>query len=465
MEVFMDFSDKENKKEIIKGFKYSIIAELCNPNLSKHEIQNLIKEKAERDYEIPFSSKQRISKATIRNWLKQLQNYGMDGLIPKTRMDHGVSRNLSEEEQAVFLDYLEKHPELTAVSVIKKLRKTGKINNHISKSALSRMVLSAGLAKKNRLRNNSGEEMRKFNFRYPLECVQADNMHDFLVRDSKGKKRKAILTAFIDDATRRIVYANFSFTEKAREFEKGLKHILLCYGKPSRVYVDNGSTFVATQTKRILTSLGIPITHSRPYKPMGRGKIERFFRTLRGQFLRLIDQASIGSLDELNVQLHNWLEHEYHRNAHSGLDGLDPLAAWLGKAKYLTPLDPSINIDEAFLHQKKRKIYNDATFTLNGVLYEAPSILIGKSITVRFDNLRKKPIASISFEGKNYGEAHIVDAYANTKVSRNVNQRANVVREDEVKNEQSSSQEKTDFHITATLAASKRTTKTKGDTQ
>ena len=150
----------------------------------------------------------------------------------------------------------------------------------------------------------SNEKNLKFEFFSPLECVQADDMHAFKVpvTDVNGKKRKAILIAFIDDATRRIVYANFSFTERSYEFEKGIKHILKSHGRIGRLYTDNGATFVSGQTQRILDILGITIIHSRPFKPAGRGKIDmrsyreitQYFRNMQGIFSSLLSFPQVG---------------------------------------------------------------------------------------------------------------------------------------------------------------------------
>jgi transposase InsO family protein len=134
------------------------------------------------------------------------------------------------------------------------------------------MVIAKGLTHKERAVISRNEKTLKFNFIYPLECVQADDMHACLVPDDTGKRKKAILIAFIDDATRRIVYANFSFTERSLEFEKGILHILKAHGRIVRLYVDNGSTFVSQQTQRIMDIMGIIISHSRPAIPRGRGK-------------------------------------------------------------------------------------------------------------------------------------------------------------------------------------------------
>jgi hypothetical protein len=70
------------------------------------------------------------------------------------------------------------------------------------------------------------------------------------------------------------------------------------------------------------------------------------------------------------------------------------------------------------LHEDRRKVYKDSTITLYGTLYEVPSILIGKTIKVHFNPHREVKQILVSYEGKEYGEAKIVDTYANTRVNR-----------------------------------------------
>jgi hypothetical protein len=225
--------------------------------------------------------------------------------------------------------------------------------------------------------------------------------------------------AFIDDATRRIVYADFSFSERSIAFETGIKHILKAHGRIGQLYVDNGSPFVSNQTKRILDILRIRICHSRPGIPKGRGKIERFFRTVRDQFLRPIDETSIKSVEDLNIRFHTWLESEYHRNPHRGIGKRTPIEAWLDGTKYITVMDASIDIDRVFYHVQYRKVYKDSTFTLDGVLYEATSILIGAKIKLSYDPVPERRRVFVECDGKDYGEAHPVNSFANAHVIRN----------------------------------------------
>jgi hypothetical protein len=185
------------------------------------------------------------------------------------------------------------------------------------------------------------------------------------------------------------------------------------------LYVDHGSPFVSRQTKRILDILGIVIAHSTVRRPQGRGKKERFFRTVRDQFLRPLDKESIRGLGDLNTRFRTWVESEYHRTPHRGLGGKTPLDAWLEKSRYIVHMDPSIDLEQAFLHEESRKVYKDSTLTLAGTLYEVCPSLIDKRVKLFYDPTMPVQRLQVMCEGKSYGEARIVDTYANTRIRRN----------------------------------------------
>lgn len=414
----MDFEEKELHRQRVADFRYSVVAELCNPYLSEEQKKALIKEKTSRQYVIPHSRKTTITPETIRNWIKKYKQFGKEGLMPKPRADRGRPRAFTDQEAEAIIQLLEKKPQLTAVSAVNKLKKEGLITARISSSSLSRFITANNLKRKERIKEKDDRDQRRFGFEYPLECVQADAMHGFPVPDGKGRKRKAILLAFIDDATRRIVFGEFAFSEKSILFETGIKHILKSHGKIGMLYADNGSTFVSNQTKMIVESLGIYLCHSKPYRPQGRGKIERFFRTVRQSFLNLLEEDSIQSLEQLNHLFRTWLETEYHRKVHSSL-GITPLEAWVAKSERIKTVDPFIDIDKAFYHRTTRKVYGDSVVTIKGKAFEVPFILIGKRVQISFDPVDDLMRIFISYDGKDYGEARLLDIYANAKIKRN----------------------------------------------
>jgi len=416
----------DRRRQEVQEFRYALIAELTNPYLEHGELKRLVREKAAREYQIPYSRRTRVSPDCIRDWLKRFRKYGKEGLLPRKRSDWGTHRCLSPQEASRLIGYLEEHPELDATTCLRELQRQGEILSAVSSSSLSRLVRSAGLDRKSRIEAKREGKSLKFDFFYPLECVQADDMVGFPVPDGKGGKRRAILMSFLDDATRRVLYANFSYTERSVEFEAGIQHILKAHGRIGMLYVDNGAPFVSRQTKRILDILGIVIVHSTVRRPQGRGKQERYHRTVREQFLRLQDPESVRGLGDLNTRFRSWVESEYHRTPHRGLGGKTPLDAWLEKSRYIVQLDSSIDLQQAFLHEECRKVYKDSTLTLDGILYEVPPALIGKRVTLLYDPRMPVKRLQVMHEGVPYGQAQIVDSYANTRIKRNLLSRGSI---------------------------------------
>ncbi len=415
--------NKEQQEQLATeklDFRYRLVAELANPYLSSAERQRMIHEKARTEHEVPGLGRRKLSEACIRKWLHLYRRHGKAGLLPKHRRDAGTCRVLTKAESALFLNSLEANPHLTAIAVLRKLQAEGKINSNPSTSSLSRVVRSAGLQRQKRLQIQEQEKKLKFDFFAPLECLQVDCMYAPKIPDAKGKRRHAILMVFLDDATRRVVYAAFSHSENSLGFEAGIKHILAAHGRIGKLYCDNGGSFISMQTQRILDILGVILVHSRPYKPAGRGKIERFFRTSREQFFRPLDLDSIDCLSDLDLLFHTWLESEYHRSPHRGLGGKTPLEAWLEKAHHIIPTDSTQDLDPVFWHEISRKVHRDSTITLGGVLFEVPSTLIGERINLRYDphipaEHRRLQIVQ---HGQSIGEARMVDSYANAYVRR-----------------------------------------------
>lgn len=448
----MNHEEREARAKEIAAFRYSLIAELANPYLKREELRTLMRQKAGREHEIPFLGKRTLTESCLRKWLTAYKTRGMEGLTPTPRRDSGSSRALTPQETALLVTELETHPELNATAALKKLQAQGRVQSNPSSSSLSRLVRSTGLDREGRLRVHQQEQTLPFEFFAPLECVQADCMYTVEVPDAKGRRRQAVLLAFLDDATRRILYACFGFSESALGFECGIKHVLAAHGKIGRLYTDNGAGFVSLQTRRILDILGIVLVHSRPYRPKGRGKIERFFRTVRQQFLSILDCESLAGLQDLDVRFHTWLESEYHRNPHRGLGGRTPLELWLEKAHLIIPTDPTVNLEELFKHEDIRKVHKDSTVTLHGVLYEVDSTLIGEHIHLRYDvsipPLRRRVV--VLLDGKPRADARIVDTYANSRVRRAFNSDQLVVEKQPSQSEQPST-----TPVSASLAASR----------
>ena len=413
-------AEREHRDQQITEFRYQLVAELANPYLSAAERRALIRHKAKVFHDVPFKGRRRYTVGCIHKWLALFRKHGRDGLAPRPRRDAGQSRSLSESEAAVLLNHLEQHPELTATAALRKLQQEGRISANPSSSALSRLVRSAGLHERARQRPAHSEQTLKFDFFAPLECVQVDYMYGPRLPGPKGRQLLTLLLAFLDDATRRIIYATWGFSETAVAFETGIHHVLAAHGRIGRLYCDHGSPFVSTQTRRILDALGLFIAHSRVRRPAGRGKVERFFRTVRQQFLAPLQDVQLTAIADLDQRFHLWLESEYHRSPHRGLDGATPLDAWIAKSHLIVPVDPAIDLDAAFRHEVQRKVHRDSTVTLDGVLFEVPSTLVGARVLLRYDPTAPPPRRRLFVHhgGRFVAEATLVNSYVNAYVRR-----------------------------------------------
>jgi transposase len=411
---------REQHRTAVMDFRYGIVADLALADLAHGQLQRLMAEKAGREYRIPGSDRTTVSVASIKKWLRRYEKSGKLALKPRDRSDSGKSRAIPEHEIMALIDRLTGNPRLTAIAAWRLLQAEGRVSSSVTASTLSRIIQSCGMSRQQRLREAEREQNLKFDFFDALECVQADCLHGPKIPGPDGKPAKAILIAFIDDATRYIVYSEFAFSEESLLFERGLKYILSTWGKPIRMYVDNGATFVSRQTRRILDIAQVHLIHSRPLKPRGRGKIERFFRTVRDGFLRPLDIGQVTSCAHLNTLFRTWLETEYHRSAHRGLGQQTPLEAWADKCGKIRSVDYGMGLDELFMHVDKRRVYNDSTVTIKNILFEVPSVLIGKRIQIKHDPHRKLTSIIAVHDGKEYRDCRPVDTYANTRVRRAV---------------------------------------------
>ena len=186
-----------------------------------------------------------------------------------------------------------------------------------------------------------------------------------------------------------------------------------------RLYVDNGANYRSHQLALVCAKLGIALIHARPWQPAGKGKIERFFRTLRAAWLERLDADATLSLEALNRSLWAWVEGEYHQSPHRGLDGRTPLEQWALAGEDVRYPGPDLDLDDLFLFEAKRRVMKDRTVSLHGRLYEVDAILVGQSITLRYDPQApaSRPL-QVRHDGRPAGLATRLDAYANTAVKR-----------------------------------------------
>jgi transposase InsO family protein len=400
------------KAEKIALFRYGLIAPLVLEPLPRGELTRRAEEIAARHYDIPASQRTSVSVDTLLEWALRYRTGGLEALAPKPRQDRGQSRAITPQ----FADLIERlkreNPHRTGTTLLRELAlSSGQNEPAISASTLYRFLKQRGLTERQLL---APPAHKKFEAEFSNQIWQSDMLSGPYVQRPGGGKRQAFLHAILDDASRLIPHAQFYPDQGLDTFLDCLRQAVAARGLPVRLYVDNAKVYRSPQLARIAASLGMLIVHTPPYQPEGRGKIERYFRSVREQFLANLDRKQTLSLEDLNERLWAWIDNVYHRFEHSAL-GTTPLLRWQRDIEHVRQLPPSTDLRRLFFHRLDRVVRRDCTFLLQNRFYEAPPHLAGQSIEVRFDPLDPATV-QIYFQGQSQGAARLVDPVVNAQL-------------------------------------------------
>jgi hypothetical protein len=230
----------------------------------------------------------------------------------------------------------------------------------------------------------------------------------------RGRSRKAYLVSLFDDASRLICHSAFCLGETALDIEGVLKQAVLKRGVCRKLVVDNGAAYRAATLQQICARLAIQLIHCRPYMPESKGKLERWHRTLRAQFLSEIGHEAALDLAELNARLWAWTEQIYHRVAHAGLAGLTPLARYQQDLVHIRTLGArAAQLDSIFHHRLKRDVRKDGTVSYHGRAFEVPYELTGRRVWLVVDPHTTQVVGVEDEAGTVLGAATPLDLLAN----------------------------------------------------
>jgi len=405
----------DDKRRHIATFRFGVIHELVgHVELEPGEQERLIREKCARKWVIPFSEKTSISRSTILRWIKLYRESRgkLESLCAQDRSDQGKTRSMDQETSLALIGLRKEFPRATVPRLIAEMNKRKLVSPGVTlnPTTVYRFLHRHDLME---LVRPIPEDRRKFEAEAPNDLWQVDCMHGPRV-EHEGKQRKTYLIAFMDDHSRLVPHGEFFFSETVKSFLSALEGALLTRGLPRKIYTDNGAAFRSHHVEHVAASLGVALIHARPYKPQGKGKIERFFRTVRADFLTGFKGES---LPDLNQTFHIWLDEIYHQRKHSST-GQTPFARFTSKMECLRPVPD--NLQDHFRKAARRKVAKDRTISLNGKIFEAPVPLIGRQVTVLY-HPEEPDRAEVLFKGESYGLLVPVNLAVNCRAKRDRN--------------------------------------------
>jgi len=363
-------------------FRFQVIAPMFTLDGERGSLKTAIRRRAAETHIHPQKGPTRYAYATIEEWYYAYRTDGLDGLQPRPRKDRGQSRKIDDLVAEEIEKLVDGHPELDGPGLLKELRTQVEEAKLPSISTLYRFLRARGLDQR---QAPARRDHRAYAFDLAGDCWQSDVMYGPSLATREGRRRRVYLIAVMDDATRLVPHAQFYFEQHLRSLKHCLKQALMKRGVPHRFYVDNGKIFRSRMILQVGARLGIHILHSKPYRPQGRAKIERWFRRVRIAFLKRLDLDRIEDIDSLNRLFLAWVEGEYHQTKHRGLEGETPLDCWVRLSEGIRPLPADVDLDALFLEVTRRRVAKDGTLKLRSRRFEAGPMFIGQRVSVHFD--------------------------------------------------------------------------------
>ncbi len=400
-----DQAARRARAQQVALFRYQLICPALDPGLSTKARGRTVRAIAAQTHAGPFGGQQRYSRDTLDRWIRRYRAGGFEALAPSMRQP-GARIEHSVLELAVALK--KENPHRTAAQVARILQASGGWSP--SESTLLRLFHRHDLIRPPA--EGTTTVFGRFEAAAPNERWVGDALHG-----PKVAGRKTYLFAFVDDHSRLAVGYRFGFAEDTVRLAAALQPALAARGVPQSVYVDNGSAFVDSWLLRACGKLGIRLVHSTPHRPQGRGKIERWFRVVRDQFLvEVTDSAAAelaargltpaAALLELNRLFTAWVESQYHHRVHSET-GQAPLARWDDgwQAAGHGPVMASAEaLTQAFQWSETRTVTKTATVSLHGNSYEVEAVLVGCRVELVFSPFDLDTI-EVHYRGVHYGRA------------------------------------------------------------
>jgi putative transposase len=367
----------DDRQVLVALARWQVIAEATDERLTPAERGLLLAGIAAQVHRDADGRAFRVTTRTLYRWLAAWRAQGFEGLKPSGRRDAGTFK--TDPAVLEFAAALRREaPARSAVHITEVIARTR--GQQVHPRTLQRFFTANGLERA-RLEGRS----RAFGRFEAAACGDlwiADAWDGPPVGELGG--RHAQLFSVIDDHARLICHGGFYPDVAERSFQSCLRTAIARRGIPRRLYVDNGAAFASGQLKLICARLGIAVVHSKPYRPQGRGKKERFYRTVAEQFAVEIDAVGVATLAELNRWWAGWVEQHYHQRVHTGT-GQTPLERWTAGVNDIFAAPDTAALAAAFRWSATRTVTKTATVSLHGNHYTVDPTLVGYRVELRYD--------------------------------------------------------------------------------
>lgn len=368
--------------EAVALYRAQIVGPLVRRALERGDLASALTELSTTRFCPPRSHGARTySVATLERWYYAFKEGGLEALRPKDRADRGRGRELTDAQKTLLLDIRREQPDVSTALILRSLEIDGRVERgSLCASTLRRFYAEHGLDRRALAAvTNDGRHRLRWQAEQPGALWQGDVCHASPVVID-GKPVPVRIHALLDDASRYVVAIEARHQEREVDMLAVLVRALRRFGAPDAMYLDNGATYRGETLSVACGRLGTTLVHAKPYDAPARGKMERFWRTLREQCL--VFCKDLGSLHDLNVRILAWLDEHYHNAPHGGLMGKTPAEVFTAASAKPDELDEA-SLRRALTVRERRRVRRDNTLSMDGIDWETSlHFLAGRLVTV-----------------------------------------------------------------------------------
>jgi putative transposase len=282
--------------------------------------------------------------STVQLWIKRYREKGLAGLANNVaRSDKGKSRKLPETAIQLIEGLALQKPPRSMAAIHRQVSTIAREQGWKSPSydRVRHIIKGLDPALVTFAHQGTAAYREEFDLLYRRESPHANAMWqadhtplDVLLLDETGTPAKPWLTAIEDGYSRMIVGYRLSFQEStALTTALALRHAIWrqedphwhASGIPTVFYTDHGSDFTSKHMEQVAADLPMELIFSQVSIPRGRGKIERFFRSVDQLLLQdtpgYAPKGSTGvkatlTLAAFEQRFRTWLLEDYHHRVH-----------------------------------------------------------------------------------------------------------------------------------------------------
>ncbi len=367
--------------EEVAIFRSEIVGALTRRDLDHGELAATLKDLAAERYRPPGAdSTRRFSVPTLERWYYAYKAGSLDALRPEPRSDSGRAQELTAEQRTLLCDIRREHPSASVPLILRTLTVDGRLSKDaVSASTVRRLFADEGLDRIP-MRDGKGPKTRlRWEAERPGALWHGDVCYGPAISVG-GKNMPVRIHGLLDDASRFIIALEAHHTEREVDMLGMFVRALRRHGPPDALYLDNGSTYRGDILSTACARMGVSLLHARPYDPQARGKMERFWRTLRQGCIDFLGQVS--SLHDINVRLWAFLDEHYHKAPHASLLGRSPARVYEAAERPTDRFDER-KLREALTVRVRRRVRRDTTLPLEGTDWELDQgFLAGRLVMV-----------------------------------------------------------------------------------